>query len=79
MNNDAILHTIAKQRGLSKKYNKIIAYDLSNICYKHAIDARNRRLTEWFDVLLCRVINSYVAYQILQYVRKINKSIRKQE
>ena len=64
----------------TEKYDEIIVPDLGDIHYKRAIGARNRWIAEQSDVLLCYVVrNIGGAYQMLQYARKMNKTIRKLE
>lgn len=60
----------------TKKYDAIIVLDLGNIHYKRAIIARNRRMVEHSDSILYYVVRSgRGAYQMLQYARKIDKTI----
>ena len=64
----------------TSRYDEIIVPDLGDVHYKRAIGVRNKWIVEQSDVLLCYVVRgSGGAYQMLQYARKMNKTIRKLE
>ena len=61
-------------------YDNIIIPDLGEVHYKRAVTERNRWMVRKTDVLLCYVTRSIGgAYRMLQYARKLNKTIKKLE